>query len=333
MSAHNARISSMQSSEWDLVMTRTFDAPRELVFKAWTDTKHMARWWGPNGFTNPVCELDARVGGAMRIDMRAPNGVVYPMNGVFKEIEEPERLVFISSALDDQGNAMFDVLNTVTFVEQKGKTALTLQARVIKATAQAPQYLQGMQAGWTQSLDRLAAHLDSLTEGSGGAQSGEKAFELTRVFDAPRELVFKAWTDAGALARWWGPKGCTIAVHNLELRPGGVFHYSMQLPNGQKMFGKFVYREIAPPERIVFVNSFSDEKGGTTRSPYDPKWPLEILNTLALTEREGKTTLTLRGGPINATEEERKIFESFREAMQKGFGGTFDQLDEYLAKA
>jgi uncharacterized protein YndB with AHSA1/START domain len=163
MSANNARISAVkESSGWDLVITRVFDAPRALVFKAWTDTKHMAQWWGPNGFTNPVCELDVRVGGAMRIDMRAPNGVVYPMKGVFEEIEEPERLVFVSSALDDKGNSMFDVLNRVTFVEQRGKTELTLQARVIKATAQAPQYLQGMQAGWTQSLDRLGAYLVSI---------------------------------------------------------------------------------------------------------------------------------------------------------------------------
>lgn len=164
MPAHNAKISSMQSSEWDLVMTRVFDAPRELVFKAWTDAKHVAQWWGPNEFTNPVCEIDARVGGALRIHMRAPNGVVYPMTGVFEEIDEPERLVFLSSALDDKGNSMFDVLSMVTFAEQGGKTALTLQARVVKATAQAPQYLQGMQAGWTQSLERLGAHLASLNE-------------------------------------------------------------------------------------------------------------------------------------------------------------------------
>ncbi len=83
---------------------------RDLVFKAWTETKHMAQWWGPKGFTNPVCEMDVRAGGAIRIHMRAPDGVVYPMTGVFQEIVVPERLVFVSSALDDKGNSMFDVL-------------------------------------------------------------------------------------------------------------------------------------------------------------------------------------------------------------------------------
>jgi len=165
MSANSARISATTaSSEWDLVMTRVFDAPRELVFKAWTETRHVAQWWGPKGFTNPVCEMDVRVGGAIRIDMRAPNGVVYPMKGVFEEITEPERLVFIASALDDHGNSMFDVRTTVIFAEQRGKTELTLQLRVITATAQAPQYLKGMEAGWTQSLDRLRHHLGSIAE-------------------------------------------------------------------------------------------------------------------------------------------------------------------------
>jgi len=165
MSANSARISATTaSSEWDLVITRVFDAPRELVFKAWTETKHVAQWWGPKGFTNPVCEMDVRVGGAIRIDMRAPNGVVYPMKGVFEEITEPERLVFIASALDENGNSMFDVLSTVIFAEQHGKTALTLRLRVINATALAPQYLKGMEAGWMQSLDRLGAHLNSMNE-------------------------------------------------------------------------------------------------------------------------------------------------------------------------
>ena len=164
MSAQKEKTSAaMESSEWDL-MTRVFDAPRELVFKAWTDTKHVAQWWGPKRFTNPVCEMDVRPGGAIRIHMRAPDGVVYPMTGVFQEIVVPERLVFVSSALDDKGNSMFDVLSIVTFADQGAKTALTLQLRVIKATAVAPQYLKGMEMGWTQSLDRLGEHLATAQE-------------------------------------------------------------------------------------------------------------------------------------------------------------------------
>jgi uncharacterized protein YndB with AHSA1/START domain len=155
---------SSQSSEWDLVLTRVFDAPRELVWKVWTDPAHLAQWWGPKGFTNPRCEWNARPKGSIRIDMRTPDGVIYPMSGTFQELVEPERLVFISSALDEQGNSMFDILNTVTFKncpdkDHRGKTELTLRARVLSTTTQAPQYLKGMEIGWNQSLDRLGDHL------------------------------------------------------------------------------------------------------------------------------------------------------------------------------
>jgi uncharacterized protein YndB with AHSA1/START domain len=160
MDVSNVRTNAARSaSERELVITRVFDAPRALVFKAWTDPNHVAQWWGPHGFTNPVCELDARPGGAIRIHMRGPDGTLYPMTGVYQEIVEPERFVFTSAALDAEGNPLFEVLNTVTFAEQGSKTTLTVQARVVKSTAKAAPYLAGMEAGWTQSLERLKTHL------------------------------------------------------------------------------------------------------------------------------------------------------------------------------
>jgi uncharacterized protein YndB with AHSA1/START domain len=149
----------MANEEQELVLTRVFDGPRELVFKVWTDPKHVAQWWGPKGFTNPVCELDLRPGGAILIHMRGPDGTVYPMTGVYQEVVRPERLVFTSGALDADGNPLFEVLTTVTFTEESGKTKQILKARVIKRTAQAAPYLAGMEAGWTQSLERLAAYV------------------------------------------------------------------------------------------------------------------------------------------------------------------------------
>jgi uncharacterized protein YndB with AHSA1/START domain len=149
---------TMTNEAQELVLTRVFDAPRELVFKAWTDPQRVAQWWGPRCFTNPVCELDVRPAGAIRIHMRGPDGTVYPMTGVY-QVVEPERIVFTSAALDAEGNPLFEVLTTVTFVEQDGKTKQTLHARVIKRTAEAAPYLKGMEAGWTQSLERLAESL------------------------------------------------------------------------------------------------------------------------------------------------------------------------------
>ena len=144
----------------ELVITRIFDAPRDLVFKAWTDSKHVAQWWGPKGFTNPVCEMDVRPGGAFVIHMRAPDGTVYPTKGVFREIVEPERLVFADSALEDEeGNPTFEALSTVTFAEHEGKTKLTLHAVILKVGPGVEGALAGMEEGWNQSLERLAEYL------------------------------------------------------------------------------------------------------------------------------------------------------------------------------
>jgi uncharacterized protein YndB with AHSA1/START domain len=162
---------------------------------------------------------------------------------------------------------------------------------------------------------------------------GKNELILQRVFNAPRKIVFEAFTKSEHLNEWWGPKGFTMHTVKLDLRPGGIFHYRMKSPEGFQMWGKFVYREIIKPEKMVFVVSFSDEHGGITRHPMSATWPLEVLNTLTLEEENGKTTLTLRGAPINASEEEIKTFESNFPGMEQGFKGTFDQLEEFLAKA
>jgi uncharacterized protein YndB with AHSA1/START domain len=121
----------------------------------------LKRWWGPKGFTNPVCEVDVRPGGAIRIHMQAPDGNVYPMTGVFQEIVELERLVFTSSALDQNGEPLFEVMNTVTFAAEGGKTKLTVRASVTKMKDGAAQHLAGMQQGWSLSLDRLATEVEA----------------------------------------------------------------------------------------------------------------------------------------------------------------------------
>ncbi len=156
-------------------------------------------------------------------------------------------------------------------------------------------------------------------------------FVITRVYNVPREAVWKAWTERDALAQWWGPKGCTVEVAALDVRPGGIFHYGIDMPDGRRIWGRFIYREIEKPSRLVFVDSFSDEKGGITRAFFSESFPLEILNIVTLAESGGKTTLRLEGSPINPTDKERAVFEGMHKSMEQGFGGTFDQLNDYLA--
>jgi len=166
---------------------------------------------------------------------------------------------------------------------------------------------------------------------STAAQPGERELVITHVFDAPRDLVWKTFTEPDHLKHWWGPKGFTTHVHKLELRPGGVFFYSQKMPDGREMYGKWVYREVVPPERLVIVSSFTDDKENLVRHPLSPNWPLEMLGTSTFTENQGRTTLTIRTRPLNATESECKTFYDAKSSMEQGFAGTFDRLDEYLA--
>jgi uncharacterized protein YndB with AHSA1/START domain len=160
-----------------------------------------------------------------------------------------------------------------------------------------------------------------------------RPFIISRTFDAPRQLMWKAWSERRRLMEWFGPQGFKMPAGKMDFRPGGSFHYCMESPDGNEMWGKFVYREIIAPEKIVIVNSFSDEAGGIIRHPMSATWPLEMLSTFTLAEENGRTTATVHWVPLNATEEERKTFDTSHEAMKQGWTGTFDQLAAYLAKA
>jgi uncharacterized protein YndB with AHSA1/START domain len=165
------------------------------------------------------------------------------------------------------------------------------------------------------------------------AHDRENVFEITREFDAPRDLVWKAWTEPARLAEWMGPKGSSKGrVLSHELRPGGVLH-SAYVFNGHEIWGKYVYREVVPVSRLVWVQSFSDEHGGLARHPMAPTWPLEMLTTVLLDDLGRRTRLTLRWEPINATEDERRIFRDAKPSMHGGWTGSFDALAEHLAKA
>ena len=160
-----------------------------------------------------------------------------------------------------------------------------------------------------------------------------KPFEISRVVDAPRERVWQAWTEAERLKKWWGPKGFTVKQCKVDLRPGGLMHYCLRTPDGKDMWGKFVYREIVKPEKLVWLNSFSDEKGGTTVHPMSPTWPREMLTTVTFEAQGGKTKVTVQWLPVDtSTDLERKTFEEGRDSMKMGWSGTFEQFADYLKK-
>jgi len=172
-------------------------------------------------------------------------------------------------------------------------------------------------------------------------RTATQPFVTSRVFDAPRERVWKAWTDAEQMKKWWGPAGFKVHTARMDLRPGGIFHYGMKAPDGSDMWGRFTFREIDAPKRLVFINAFSDPKGGVTRHPGHMTWPLEMLSTITFEEvgnnpkgQGGKTKVTVQWIPADSsTELERKTFDEGHDSMKQGWGGTMNQLAAYLEPA
>jgi len=164
-------------------------------------------------------------------------------------------------------------------------------------------------------------------------QGAVNEFVISRAFEAPGDRMWAAWSERDQLMDWFGPKGFKMPAAKLEFRAGGTFHYCLESPDGNEMWGKFVYREIVKPERLVFVSSFSDEDGAITRHPLSATWPLEMLSTITFTEEKGRTTVTIRWLPVRPTEAERKTFEGAHDGIKQDWSGTLDQLADQLAKA
>jgi uncharacterized protein YndB with AHSA1/START domain len=162
------------------------------------------------------------------------------------------------------------------------------------------------------------------------APSDRTAFQMTRRFNRPRAVVWRAWSEPEQLRLWWGPKGCAIDVLRFEFRPGGFFHYAMKFAHAPTMWGRFNYREIVEPERIVWLNAFANEHCGIARAPFSENCPLEIENVVSFTEEAGITTLRLRAQPFGELPAERRFFEELHPSLEQGYGGTFDQLAELL---
>lgn len=154
---------------------------------------------------------------------------------------------------------------------------------------------------------------------------------LTREYDAPRELVFDAWTKAVHLKNWQVPfKGFQCEFAYADIKPGGSALHKMTAPNGFEMWLLTKYEEITRPESLAFRQYNSNEAGDIMPNPQMPNWPKELRTTILLEEANGKTQLQLIWQPINPTKEEAEAFEASRAEHGKGWAGGLEQLDTYL---
>jgi len=233
----------------EFVITREFAAPRELVFKAWTETQLLSQWWGPRGFTTPVCQWDARPGQTIHVVMRAPNGTDYPMGGAFREVTPPERLVFTAGALDDQGKLLFEFLHTVVLTEKKGKTTLTLHSRVLQTAPGAGKYIGGFEAGMTQSLERLT---DLLAPKTG-------PLIVERTYDAPIARVWQALTEKEQMKEWY--------FDLKEFKPEVGFEFQFKVEhNGYTYDHRCRIVEVVPGQKLVHTWRYEGHEGDSTVS-------------------------------------------------------------------
>lgn len=286
----------------EITLTRVYDAPREEIFAMWTEAHHLARWWGPDGFTAPRVESDPRPGGALVIVMAGPGDFEETLRATYRDVVPPERLVVDSAVDGADGTRFLESSHTVTFADAGGKTEVTVHARASVFRPEGLAALDGMLAGWAQSLQCL----DDVVTGA-----VDRQIVHARVYPAPPERVFPLWVTREHLERWWGPDGFSLTVDELDVRPGGRWTFTMHGPDGTDYPNTIVFEEVSPPGRLVFLHG----------EPGDAHPQFRFVVTFD--EMAGSTALTMR--QVFESPEARDLVVARYDAME-GAVQTLDRL-------
>lgn len=314
---------SVEIAEKEVVIQRHFNAPRSLVYRAWTDPAILTQWWGPHSFTLPVCEVDLRVDGLYRYVMRSPEGQDFPMVGRYVEIVPDEKLV-TTDALDDHPQEWFDLLKgfmgvtqfsdpldilvTTTFTEHRGGTLVTIRSTFSSNAVRDGFIKMGMGEGWAESLDKAELHLATLDPGT-----DDRSLIADRLFDAPVELVFEMWTEPAHITNWWGPDGFSTTTHSIDFHPRGFWKFTMHGPDGTDYPNVIKYLEIDRPYRIVYAH-------GSTES--DIQFHVDVR----LESKGRQTRLLMRMLMPTVEERNRKADFGAREGLKQ----TMNRLKDYI---
>jgi len=298
-------------SDRELMVTREFDAPRELLFEVWTDPKHLEQWYGPNGFRTETLSMDVRPGGVWRQIMHGPDGREYKNRVVYSEVAPPERLVYRHAGETDEEPVHHE---TTTTFDDLGEGRTRVSMRLVFPTAAELEFVvktYGAEQGGVQTMERLAEHVAAMP-------TARREVTLTRRFDASREDVWRAWTDAEVLRLWWGPKGFTAPVCEVDARPGGRMRIVMRGPDGAEYPMRCVFREVVKPELLVFTNVPLNADGGALMAG---------LTTVTFEEMGGQTEMSLH--TVMTTMTERAV--PMIEGMNQGWSMSMQKLAELMA--
>lgn len=317
-----------------ITITRIFNAPRKLVFEAWLDAKHLQQWWMPRGFTNLVCEVSntktpgrAEQGSDLKITSYHPDFGEMPMGARYNEVLPIEKIVFSTTAFpDNAGGYQLEGHNTLLFSDESAnKTKLVLTAAILKAGPGLEGALAGMDQGWAETLDRLGESVED---------TSDREMQITRVVDAPRELLWKIWTEPDHLKEWWGPNGFSNTIHKFDLVQGGEWLLTMHGPDGTDYPNHIRFVEIIRPERLIYDHGRPDAipgSGGSGASvPRDQPEDGGAFRTFVhFSEEGGKTRITMKG--VFKTVEYRQLVIDKYGALE-GQKQHIARMEAYIAK-
>lgn len=308
----------------ELHISRIYDAPVKAVWDAWCDPEQAAKWWGPRGFTLTTHSKDLKPGGHWHYTMHGPDGTDYPNKTIYHQVEKHAKLVYDHGGYDDRP-PLFRV--TVTFEEVKGKTKMemTMTFATPEIAVESKKFIK--KAGGEATWDRLAEYLEK-------QDTGKEKFVINRTFHASIDVMFKMWTDPEHFSKWLAPTGMDMKFLKADIRKGGRSLYFMTNHNGLDMYGRAEYLEVSAPNRLVYTQQFCDKNENVSRHPLAPTWPETMLTVVTFTaEDERHTRVTVEWetyGKVTAAELE--TFIKGRDGMTMGWTGSFDKLDDLLAK-
>ena len=306
-----------------IVTTRLLDAPRELVWRAFTESGQVEQWWGPVGFTTTTQQMEVRVGGVWRNVMHGPDGTDYPNRIAFTRVE-PAALLAWAHDDDSGGEPWFHV--AVTFEDLGERTRLTLRHIFPSGAARDHNIASyGSLQGVIDNNNRLASHLL--------AMAGERDFVIAREFDAPPRLLWRAWTDASLMARWWGPAIFTNTLCEVDARVGGRYRITMSGPYPGPGVTHYPvvgdYLEVVDGERLVMTVDCSGHPAAwhdmvrPGRAADDTNPAGTMLQTVSFEALAGeRTRLTVRSRMVSA-----EVLAAMRGmGMHEGWSETLDRL-------
>lgn len=304
-----------------LTLSRTYDAPLQAVWEAWTIPEEVAQWWGPRGFTLTTHDRDFRTGGHWHYTMHGPDGTDYENTTQYLEVVPMQRMVYDHGGHRDRP-PLFRV--HALFTERNGKTQLDLSMTF--ATPEIAQEMRGFikKAGGEGTWDRLAEHL-------GKRVAGKEYFIITRSFAASIEQVYRMWADPEQLAQWLPPTGATMRFLRATTDVGTTAFYQMTLPDQTTVHGLIRWQVREHPNRLVYTQQFCDANERVVRPPFFEHWPLTMHADIDLVaEGPDQTRVRVRWDAHDASPEDLAAFIQQRGSMTLGWTGSFDKLEALL---